>query len=184
MSKIPLCIISLLAILLVSGCKDDRCSYTPYVGGEVLPDDCYDCQWYAPASAILSDTGYNTVTAVRNRYLCHRETLKEHIGDTLKLAGWLYWGDNELGEWVPNYMSGNIKGTIYLTDREDHLGANQSILVFLGSEPRELFIENYDKMIELKWEITGILRGYENDNVADICCSWEPMLELISFDSY
>ena len=89
MSKIPLCIISLLAILLVSGCKDDRCTYTEGLNGEVLPDECYDCEWYAPDSVSVSWNDYNTVSDVYAYFDGHRETLREHEGDTLMITGWV-----------------------------------------------------------------------------------------------
>ncbi len=171
----------LCASLCFSGCKDDRCSYTPYVGGEVLPDDCYDCQWYAPESATLSDTEYNTVTAVRNRYLCHRETLKEHIGDTLKLAGWIYCGGASTGEWMPDYTMGHVSSWLYLTDREDHLGGHQTFSIQLNSELKERFHEQYDELLEKKLYVTGILMT--NDRHTGGCCSLDPVLYAFEFDT-
>ena len=168
--------------LVVIGCKEDKCKMDQDINGAGLPDECYDCQWYAPDSAILSSAGYNTVSQIRNRFVCHKKTLYEHTGDTLNLMGWLYWGNEETGEWIPNYMTGDIGAIIFLTDRENHLGADHTLMVFLDSEHREKFRENYNEMLEKKWGVRGILRWTKLDS-GSICCSLIPYLELLEIDT-
>lgn len=172
----------LVASLLVVGCgdKDDKCSLSEGVDGEVLPDECYDCQWYASRTPDLSDTGFNTVTDLRDCYACHRETLKEDIGDTLRLTGWLYWGGTD-NEWQPGYMAGNIGSIVYLTDSEEHLDGHHVFRVGLDSRMKEKFQTNFDELLGKKWYVTGILRGW--DLHVGGCCSLEPMIEAFDFDT-
>lgn len=177
------CIILMLIVIasfMVMGCKEDKCKFLEDVDGVVLPDECYDCELHASESATLSDTGYNTVNEVRNRYTCHRETLKEHVGDTLRLTGWIYWGGAP-NEWIPDYMFGEIGKYIYLTDREDHLDGNRLIMVELSPRLRTTFQERYDELVGEKWYIIGILRGV--DHHIGGCCSFEPFLKALELDS-
>lgn len=169
------------ASLFVAGCKEDKCKIMDDVDGTVLPDECYDCQWYAPDSASLSATDYNTVTQARDFFTCHRETLKEHDGDTLKLVGWLYWGNAP--EFIPEYMHGQeyASDMIYLTDREDHLGEHQIFSVKLSAELKERFREQYDELLGKKWYVSGILRGLDFHTGG--CCTLNPELFVFKFDT-
>lgn len=167
-------------ILLLIGCKEDKCQ-TDYLVGELPRVDCFDCEWYAPDSATISSTGYNTVTQLRNYFVCHRETLFDHMGDTLAMTGWLYWGNEEMDQSEPEYMSGNVRGRVYLTDREDHLGKDETIRVFMDPAFQNRFMENYDEMLEKIWKVTGKLQATENYGDS-ICCRWEPCLLLISLE--
>lgn len=179
--KTTIFLIPLLLAFAGCGGKDDKCTLPKDEDGVSLPDKCYDCQWYATDAPDLSNTDYNTVTDAVKNYTCHRKSLKEHIGDTLRLTGWLYWGNAGTHEWSPEYMTGMINGSIYLTDREDHLGQHQIITVTLNSELKEKFRENYDELLVRKWYVSGILRA--DDLHTGGCCSYNPSLEAFDFDT-
>lgn len=76
-----------MACMVMSGCKEDKCKSLDM--GVVLPDECYDCQWHAPENISVSWTDYNSVSGVCSYFNGHRETLREHIGDTIMIAGWV-----------------------------------------------------------------------------------------------
>lgn len=172
-----------VAVYLMMSCgkKDDKCLYDGDRNGVSLPDECYDCAWYAPDSAFFSSTDYNTVEQLRNCFVCHKKTLTEHSGDTIKLAGWIYWGDSESGEWVPAYMSGITTGDVYFTDREDHLGEQKLFKVYLNEEWYARFNENKEELLREKWYVTGILRR-EFIDLSDVCCHLSPTLTIIDVD--
>lgn len=68
----------LLSVMVVS-CKEKQCD-TP-------------CETpYAPESASISWTDYNSVKSFLHYFRCHPSTIKEHAGDTIKVKGWLYYG--------------------------------------------------------------------------------------------
>ncbi len=53
------------------------------------------CKLYAPADKEISWTDYNTVTEVNDYFECYQETYRMHIGDTMKVMGYLIpgtWG--------------------------------------------------------------------------------------------
>lgn len=56
--------------LLAMGCKEEQ------------------CEAYAPAGAGVSWTGYNPMEDVLDYFYCHVKTVENHIGDTLKIAGY------------------------------------------------------------------------------------------------
>lgn len=165
--------------LFVVSCsnKEDNCSINPNTGWEVLPDECFDCEWYAPESATLSNMGYSTVEQARNCFACHRETLKEHQGDTLMLTGWLCWGSTT---WVPDYMNGSANNFVYCTDREDHLDESiHTFTVTLSPDLKAKFQENYEQLLQEKWFIIGILKAHDLHTGG--CCSVVPVLDALEF---
>ncbi len=171
----------IFATCLMIGCKPDKCNQSSLDGP--LPDDCYDCQWYAPASATISWTDYNTVMEARSRFTCHKETLKENEGKTLKIKGWLYWGCNS--EWTPDYMCdfyvADGSNWLYLTDKRDHTGGNQLFSILLNKGQFDLFMEHKEEFLEKRWYVTGVLKD-QNMGVGG-CCSHEPFLQVIEFDT-
>ena len=177
MKRIMIMSALVVACLMATGCKHDKCENDLNdLDGASLPDECYDCQWTAPENATLSWNDYNTVGELRNFFVCHRETLKEHDGDTVMLAGWLYWGDNE-GEWTPDYtVSHSIQQWAYLTDNADHSGGHHTISV--STENVGLQIDgDKDAFFNEKWCIKGIIHSYNLGTGG--CCSYEPVIEII-----
>ncbi len=74
-------------LLAFAGCeeKENKCVDKGYG----MPEECYDCEWYAPEGVNVSWTDYNTVSSVIAYFSGHRETLREHSGDTIKIEGWV-----------------------------------------------------------------------------------------------
>lgn len=175
-------IISATILCLMAGCKPDKCDGDLYVNGP-LPDECYDCQKNAPASATVSWTGYNTVAEARDCFVCHENTLHENEGKSIRLKGWLYWGGN--GEWGADYMTDPYVtldvNWMYLTDKENHSGGDNVFTVVLDKEQYEKFRENKDAFIEKRWYVSGILRC--NNLNAGGCCSHSPYIEVVEFDT-
>ena len=174
-------IISALAVacLIVVGCKEEQCDWAAYNGSGANPCDEGEgspCEDYPPEGVAISWNDYNTVGELRNFFVCHRETLKEHDGDTVMLAGWLYWGDNE-GEWTPDYtVSHSIQQWAYLTDNADHSGGHHTISV--STENVGLQIDgDKDAFFNEKWCINGIIHSYNLGTGG--CCSYEPVIEII-----
>ena len=179
--------------LAVVGCGDkkDYCESLIETGAGV-PDSCLDCQWRAPDTATISTTDYNTVTAFRDYFICHRETTLEHNNYRYRLAGWMYWGRQD-GSGVPLYiqnrairMQSDI--TITLTDSEDHHG--ETFQVIPTWEWLSQYNENAEEMMAKKWYVTGILRvrdfsALHNYHLTpkDRCCSAWPVLEATSMDT-
>lgn len=182
MKKKLLTIAIFIVVLVVTGCsnKENRCELNPMQDGVVLPDECDDCQWYSVAPRVLS-TEYNMVADIREYYVCHRGSLEDDLGDTLGMSGWLYWGNVEAGEWVPDYMIGKFTNLFYFTDREDHSGESESIPVFLDSVQYAKFQENNEDFLVKKWYIKGIL--YFRDLHMGGCCSLEPVLLALDYDT-
>ncbi len=181
MKKTLAVILSAIIGLMVVGCKEGKCDLLEATDGEVLPDECYDCQWHALESASLSATDYNTVRQARDCFVCHRETLKEHDGDTIKLGGWLYWGSTTTGEWMPEYTRGEASEWVYLTDREDHLGGQHLFTVRLNPELKERFHEHNNELLGKRWFVIGVLKA--NDLHIGGCCSLVPVLAAFEFDT-
>lgn len=175
--------------LAVAGCGDkkDYCEYLIETGAGV-PDSCLDCQWRAPDTATISTTDYNTVTAFRDYFICHRETTLEHNNHRYRLAGWIYWGDPE-GSEGPYYMhQDTTMVAIYLTDSENHVG--KWVVVIPTQEWAMKYRENREEYLAKKWYITAILRvrdfsALHNYHLTpkDRCCSAYPLLEATSMDT-
>lgn len=172
-------IVSALAVagLMAEGCKDEKCDWAEYNGSG--PNPCMEevpCEDYPPEGVTISWGDYNTVGEMRSFFVCHREALKEHDGDTVMLAGWLYWGGND-GEWTPDYMiSHSIQQWAYLTDNAGHSDGHHTISVStenVGS----LIANDMDAFFNEKWHIKGIVRGHELGTGG--CCSCEPVIEII-----
>ena len=89
MKKVLLFLFASSITLMVVGCKEDKCVFSEGLNGEVMPDECYDCEWYAPEGVSVSWTEYNTVSEVLTYFNGHRETLRSHLGDTLLVMGWV-----------------------------------------------------------------------------------------------
>lgn len=74
--------------LMAMGCKKNQCEVSD-LNGALLPDECYDCDWHAPEGVEISWNEYNTVSEVCTYFNGHRETLREHEGDTVNIVGWV-----------------------------------------------------------------------------------------------
>ena len=165
-------------VCLSASCKPDKCE-----GTGPIPDECYDCQWHAPASATVSWSEHNTVSEVMAYFTCHRETLKENVGKTLKLTGWLYLGGNN--EWSPESLNDTYVITntnwLYITDNESHSDGEHVFSILLDKEQFETFMAHRSDYLDRKWYVTGILK--RNDLGTGGCCSHVPFLEVVEFDT-
>ena len=77
--------------MMVTGClKPTGCNPEEYNGSGLNPcSPQTPCSDYPDDGVMIYWDDYNTCTAMNNYFSCHRKTLEEHTGDTLRLAGWL-----------------------------------------------------------------------------------------------
>lgn len=187
-----------VASLIVMGCEDngkrDKCEYYASMG--MTPDSCLNCQWEAPETASVSYSDYNTVSAFRDCFVCHRWTLQRNLHKTFRLEGWIYWGSEEEGERLPAYMQENYDSMVHsnlalisITDNENHLGWNRVFPVIVTPEFDSLFLvrEHREKMLEKKWYITGTLEAHDMADHypphGDKCCFLVPYLQASQLDT-
>ena len=56
------------------------------------------CEEYAPDGTEISWTEYNTPDAVTKYFRCHKKTIEEHEGDTVRVCGWIAFTNTNCGE--------------------------------------------------------------------------------------
>lgn len=54
------------------------------------PIDAF-CENYAPEGTTISWTEYNNPEDVSKYFECHKQTIREHEGDTVRVCGWILW---------------------------------------------------------------------------------------------
>lgn len=152
------------------------------------------CQEYAPADAHISLTDYNTVNDVYNYFDCHDSTLKAHIGDTLKLEGWVYWGDPQEEYYLPYIFedSDELPGRIVLTDNENHYGSINDVKMTLHflSPPDDYeyfsrkFMQDRERYLHKKLYVTGKLVADKGSYpfIPPKCCSYVSII-VTDFDT-
>ena len=153
--------------LLAAGCKEKETA----------------CAEYAPADAAISWTDYNSVSDVVKYFRCHRKTAEQHLGDTLKIKGWVCFGLPR--EWGPNYMYGHWTNQAYLTSNPSHYEPMDGDVFYVDLPERlgSYFEQNAEIFFEKECYVTGILDGGEIGIGAPNCCSYDIFVRALYFDT-
>lgn len=174
MKKNYLFFILITANTLIGCSKSAGCDPDTFSGSGLNP--CLPhapCEDYPDESVSISWNDYNTCAALNNYFRCHRKALEEHMGDTMRLAGWL-----DLSE----PCSANYAHRDYfllwavITDDESH-HPEDSYGIYVESDEETDFSCFKDK----KLYITGALRMF--DSYTGDCCAVSPILKILTIDT-
>lgn len=187
------------ACLAAIGCKKDNKCKLPYGSdGAALPDECFDCQCFAPSDAKLSWTDYNSVSEMHASFNNHDSTLMQHAGDTIRLCGWVYYpGDHEplYAVMIPDWSV--EAGTMFLVDNEDHhFHGNYGFAIIkwpkinsymtpadsLWYNEHADFVEHFSDYLLKKWYVTARIE-YTNSLLYGCCSNFEPRYKLVAIDT-
>lgn len=185
--KIKLLSTIILTSLVFIGCDKSKIEYC---------NGCndIDCEEYAPVGVSVSWIGYNNPSELTDYFACHRATLTEHLGDTIRLAGWVYYPD----EGEPNYIyqeDWNVdRGWILLVDNEDHHGYNQHAYVKWKEWPNyttaadsawleanATFRDHFNEYLQKKWYVVAEVNEVILNGAG--CCDHDPQFKIIYIDT-
>lgn len=76
------------------------------------------CVSYAPADASFNFVKYNNVSELYYFFSSHDKEIERHIGDTIKLYGWSFMGDDRMS--MPDNETFNSNGSLYIVDSDNH----------------------------------------------------------------
>lgn len=151
-----------------------------------------DCEEYAPAGVSVSWTDYNTPSELTNYFACHRATLTEHLNDTIKLAGWVYFCDHESGN--PDFGEWDInRGWLLLVDDRDNPDYHHHAWVkwtkdfeyfspedsiWLAAHPN--FRDHFNEYLQKKWYVVAVV----NEKILySGCCDHNPQYKIVDIDT-
>lgn len=159
---------------------------------------CGTC--FASSGATVSWTDYNSVADLHSCFNHHDSTLMRHIGDTIRLCGWVYYPDHEAGEPLYDVMIPDWSvegGTMFLVDNEDHHfhGNYGSAFVTwpergpymrhddsVWYEEHADFVEHFSEYLPKKWYVTARIE-YDTDLGNGCCSNYTPRYRLIAINT-
>ena len=109
----------LFAVTLFVGCKK--------MNGEYPPCE----EMYAPEGLSVSWNEYNDVATFCNYFNCHPATIEEHQGDTIRVTGWLYYGEPGVDARVWHDCDLDYSPYIILTSNPTHFGYDSIVHIGL-----------------------------------------------------
>lgn len=146
-----------------------------------------ECNNAMPSAAAISWTGYNPPTALHNYFGCNAEGIKKHLGDTVRLWGWVYYPDHGIGEPDPDPLNDSnwsaYTGFIYLVSNEDHHGWEESVYLTWDQAWREThpdFCQSFEEYLDKKWYVVATLDCFKSGIQ---CCPLFPLYKVISIDT-
>lgn len=138
---------------------------------------------YAPETASISWTDYNSVRTILDYFHCHPSTIKEHAGDTIKVKGWLYYGEPGVDPMIWHESELDYSYGFTLTANSDHngyydQGRTNTIRIGLGGEQETdtallvFFREHLDVFSPKQLFITGKIRFLDIPPIKGCCYRW------------
>lgn len=158
--KRTMLIIMVATAMLLSGCG---------------PNDAF-CENYAPEGTTISWTEYNKPEDVSKYFDCHKKTIREHEGDTVRVCGWIQWP--EYSEYFEGGRAEVIDEPVFVLSSSsdpdyDHASKVTSILRGLITIPEEF----WHKKLYVKGTVM-------EDYFEDLgCCSYSYMLRATYIDT-
>lgn len=144
------------------------------------------CEEYAPKGVTVSWTDFNSVANLQNYFVCHRATLKEHLGDTVRLVGWVYFKDPSSDE--PDFGEWSLeRGEIFLVDDENHRGHNKIAYLewdvedSIWMESLSSLREHFDDFLMKKWYVVAKVGVAMLPGTG--CCDHDPRYWIIDIDT-
>lgn len=176
--KTKIIVTILMTVLLLHSCKEKQ-------------NDA-PCDSYAPEGVTVSWTDYNSVREFLDYFTCHPATIKEHAGDTIKVTGWLYYGEPGVDAMVWDETELDYSQEFFLTSNSNHNGYLENgnpntIRIGLGgkeynSEMLSYFREHLNIFSQKKLFITGIIE-YLDIPPTTGCCYRSTSLSAITIDT-
>lgn len=176
--KTKIIVTILMTVLLLHSCKEKQ-------------NDA-PCDSYAPEGVTVSWTDYNSVREFLDYFTCHPATIKEHAGDTIKVTGWLYYGEPGVDAMVWDETELDYSQGFFLTSNSNHNGYLENgnpntIRIGLGgkeynSEMLSYFREHLIIFSQKKLFITGIIE-YLDIPPTTGCCYRLTSLSAITIDT-
>ena len=182
MKKIVFILGALIGLMAV-GCDNKEC------------DTCY-----AASGATVSWTDYNSVSDLHEFFNGHDSTLMQHVGDTIRFCGWVYYPDIESGEptyavMIPDWTV--EVGTMFLVDNEDHhfhgnygsayvtwprKGQYMTHEDSVWYENHVSFVEQFEELLPKKWYVTARIE-YVHDLGLGCCGNYAPRYRINELDT-
>ena len=171
-------IIVAVSVIILTGCKKP-------IEEEVNPM----CEYWAPEDCTFSLDKYNSPAELCDYFMEHDSTIQAHVGDTLKIWGWVYYHGS--GEPIPiPYETDPLREAwsseakkIYLVGNEDHHGWYEAIQLvwtdsFLHNNPD--FMQSFDTYLAKKWYVSATLSYWE---MLIPCSMYSPIFNIVSIDT-
>ena len=155
----------LLAALLLHSCREKQ-------------NDA-PCDLYAPEEITVSWTDYNSVREFLDYFTCHPATIKEHAGDTIKVTGWLYYGEPGVDAMVWDESELEYSPKIIMTVNQNHFGYDDIIYIALEDSLWTYVREHISNLSDKQIYATCIL-GYADIPPISGCCYRSVRLKAIN----
>lgn len=156
-------VLFLFAPVLFLGCKENP-------NNEYVPCE----EMYSPEGTTISWTEYNDVATFRDYFYCHPATIKEHEGDTIKIKGWLYYGEPQVDARVWHESELDYSPSILLTSNPNHFGYNETVHIRLQQSSSDdsiwSYVRNHLDEFSQKQIYVSCIMGYGDIPPITGCC--------------
>lgn len=168
MKKIIILSTVALACLLAMGCKEKEEA----------------CNYYAPDNLNVSWTDYNDVVTYWKYFTCHKGTILDHQGDTIRVKGYIFYGGEEDGiHWSPARLLSGESNEFELTGNSNHTrtGSKRIRVRVVSQTELDNLRRHYDEFEDKMWYITGTLGHHVYTGTG--CCEYDPRLLAFKLDT-
>ena len=136
-------IIVAVSVITLTGCKKP-------IEEEINPM----CEYWAPEDCTFSLDKYNSPAELCDYFMEHDSTIQAHVGDTLKIWGWVYyhgWYEAIQLVWTDSFLHNNPD-----------------------------FMQSFDTYLAKKWYVSATLSYWE---MLIPCSMYSPIFNIVSIDT-
>lgn len=139
---------------------------------------------YAPENASISWTDYNSVREFLDYFTCHPATIKEHADDTIRVTGWLYYGEPGVDAMVWDESELEYSPKIILTANQNHYGYDDIIYMRLQEDSLWMYVREHISDFSDKQIYATCILGYADMPPISGCCYRSVVLKTINITTY